>query len=114
MEDRIKGDYKIAVVANNEAVLGFKIAGVRDARTVETQEEAESVVKDILEKKDVGVVIITSNISRMIKDRRLHNAIQSSLLPMFVEVPEYNEEFKPDTLRALVMRALGIDINRIG
>jgi vacuolar-type H+-ATPase subunit F/Vma7 len=31
---------------------------------------------------------------------------------MVIEVPDYKEEGQPDTLRRLIMRAIGIDISK--
>ncbi len=33
-------------------------------------------------------------------------------MPMFIEVPEYQEQYKQDNLRRLIMRAIGIDISK--
>ena len=106
--------YRVAVVGNAELALGFKLAGVRDAFSAENVEDAEDAIRKLLDADDIGIIVITSTVSKGLKDKKIKHAVESSLLPMFVEVPEYREEFRPDTLRKLVMRAIGIDIEKIG
>ena len=49
----------------------------------------------------------------MVKDRRLLRVIDTSLSPIFVGIPSYNQkEVYEDTLRRLIIRAIGIDISK--
>jgi vacuolar-type H+-ATPase subunit F/Vma7 len=111
MEERIDRGYKIAYVGNNLLNLGFKIAGVTESYVATDTAQAESRMKELTARDDIGIIIITSSIRRLIKDRRLSETISTSLLPLIMEIPEPNEQvLEEDTLRNLIIRAIGIDI----
>lgn len=104
--------YRIAMVGGEELALGFKLAGVHESIIAETAAEAEDKIRQLLQKDDIGIIVISSRLANGIKDRKLLNAIDTSLLPIFIEVPEYGDSHSPDTLRRLILRAIGIDISK--
>ncbi len=113
MEGRLKegSSYKIAVIGDQLLVRGFKLAGVKEAHIAETTDDVEQSLKNIFEKENIGIIIISENAIEKIKDRRLLYKIDNSLVPLVIEVPGYGQEEKhADTLRNLVMRVIGIDI----
>lgn len=113
MEDRLEKTYKIAYLGNNVLGLGFKIAGITEAHTATDTLETESEMKGLLDREDVGIIIMTSSVRKMVKDRRLADSISSSIMPLIVEVPELNEQVTEEsTLRSLILRAIGIDITK--
>ncbi|MCL4365050.1 MAG: hypothetical protein M1569_01655 [Candidatus Marsarchaeota archaeon] len=113
MEERVEKPYKIAYVGNNLLNLGFKMAGITESFVASDTAQAESRLRELTARDDIGIIIMTTSIRKMIKDRRLNESISSSLLPLVMEVPELNEQLQEeDTLRALIMRAIGIDITR--
>jgi len=104
--------YKIAVVGNTQLALGFKLAGVAEAYSSTTPQESERTMRELIGREDIGLIITTSKVLNGIRDRKLADAIADSILPMVIEVPDYKEEGQPDTLRRLIMRAVGIDISK--
>ncbi len=112
MEGRLNDlEYKIAVVGDQLLVRGFKLAGVKEAHIAETTEDVEAALREIFEKDNIGIVIVSEDAIGRIKDRRLLYKIDTSLVPLVIEVPGYGQEEKhADTLRNLVMRVIGIDI----
>ncbi len=104
--------YKIAVVGNNQLAIGFKLAGIAEAYGETGAWEAEQRMRELMQRDDIGLIITTSAVLRSIRDRKLSERIGDSALPMVVEVPDYREEGQPDTLRRLIMRAIGIDISK--
>jgi vacuolar-type H+-ATPase subunit F/Vma7 len=105
--------YKIAVVSNLQLALGFKLVGIAEAYSSDNPLEQEKIIKELMQRDDIGLIIMTSGIIKNIKDRKLSNAVSDSVLPMIIEVPDYNEEGEPDTLRRLILRAIGIDISKM-
>lgn len=113
MEERVDKAYKIAYVGNNLLNVGFKIAGVTEAYVASDTATAESKMRELTARDDIGIIIITSSVRKMVRDRRLSETISSSLLPLIMEIPELNEQIlEEDTLRNLIMRAIGIDITK--
>jgi len=101
------------MIGNGLMSLGFKLGGIASSYEVYDQATAEAALKNVLDDKETGIVIITSGVKKLVKDRKLQEAISSSILPLFVEIPEEKEPVEEeDTLRSLIMRAIGIDITK--
>ncbi len=114
MEERIEKQYKIALLGNQQLNLGFKLAGITESSTVSETEAAEAKLREFLARDDIGIIIVSSSVKRLVKDRRLHDTMEASILPLVVQVPEPNEGItEEDTLRNLIMRAIGIDITKM-
>ncbi len=112
MEEKLD-NYKIVMIGNRLMSLGFKLGGISESYEAYDQQTAESALKNVVDSKEVGIVIITSGVKKLVKDRKLQEAMSSSILPLFVEIPEENEPVgEEDTLRSLIMRAIGIDITK--
>ena len=109
-----EGHDRIAVMGGELMTLGFKVSGVKMAivsRPGDSVESIEENLRNLFRDGSIGVIIISESISRKIRDRKLIHMIDSSLLPVVVEVPDYGEEERnEDTLKRLIKRAIGIDI----
>lgn len=113
IEKKVEKGYKIGVIGSEILATGFKLAGVKIAKTASNGEEAEKALEDMLNMDEVGIIIIAEGLSNKIKNRRLQHIIDTSLLPLVIEVPDYGEkEVESDTLRRLILRAVGIDITK--
>lgn len=109
--ERVSGEFKMAYIGNAQLSLGFKMAGITESYVAQETGEVESRLRELLAKQDIGIIVITSSVRRQVRDRKLSDAIATSLLPLIVEVPEQGESVtEEDTLRAMIRRALGIDI----
>ncbi|MDE1825254.1 MAG: hypothetical protein KGH77_03240 [Candidatus Micrarchaeota archaeon] len=115
MEGRVaNNEYKIAVVGSPLLATGSKLAGIPDAFTVSEPEEIEGTMRTLMQKEEIGIIVITERSMRKIRDRKLIHAIDTSLRPLIIDVPDYNEpEKEADALRRLILRAIGIDINKM-
>ncbi len=109
--EKVTTSYRIAVVGGHALQLGFKIAGITTAYTAETGTEAEPIVQKLLQQEEVGIIVIAASLAKEIRDRKINEALTSSMKPLFIVVSDYGqkEEYK-DNLRQLIIRALGIDI----
>ena len=102
------------MVGNEQLALGFKMAGVVETYIIGGQQQAEPTMKALMERSDIGIIIMSSGVKRQVRDRRLADTIEQSILPLVVEVPEKGEGVtEEDTLRNLILRAIGIDISRM-
>ncbi len=112
MESGIKDDYRIGVIGTNLLTKGLQIAGIREVHNVATTADAEAALRALMSKEGIGIIVITKGVMALVKDRHLKNLVDTSLMPLIVEVPGYNEvEEGVDPLRRLILRAIGIDIN---
>lgn len=100
---------KVLVVGHPEAVLGFSLAGV-DGRPVLNAEQANRAMDEALKAKDVGIVLVTKDVARMMQPRmddlKLHSTV-----PLIVEIPG-PEGVDPNEplLSEIVLRAIGIKL----
>lgn len=100
---------KVLVVGHPDAVLGFSLAGV-DGRPVSTAEEADQALDEAFAARDIGIILVTQDVARLIharvEDLKLHSTV-----PLVVEIPS-PEGVSPDepSLSELVLRAIGIKL----
>jgi vacuolar-type H+-ATPase subunit F/Vma7 len=113
MEEQ-KSRKKIAVVGSNIMATGFKIAGVKNAMVAylaDSQEDIEQKINELFADETVAVIVAGQSTLAKVRDRKLLQLIDTSLLPIVVGIPDYHEkEENEDTLRRLIKRAIGIDI----
>ncbi|MHB1830153.1 MAG: V-type ATP synthase subunit F [Candidatus Micrarchaeaceae archaeon] len=109
--EKVGASYKIAAIGSHSLELGFKIAGVTSSYSAESGTEAEGIIQGLMQEDDVGIIVITSRLAKEIRDRKISEAITASMKPLFIVVSDMNDgAVYEDNLRALIIRALGIDI----
>jgi V/A-type H+-transporting ATPase subunit F len=100
---------KVLVIGHPNAVLGFSLAGVH-GQAVTTPDEAHQALDRALDAQDVGIILVTQDVARLIQarmdDLKLHSTI-----PLVVEIPS-PEGVSPDepSLSEVVLRAIGIKL----
>jgi V/A-type H+-transporting ATPase subunit F len=100
---------KLLVIGHPEAVLGFSLVGV-SGRTATTPAEANQALDEALTDSDLGIVLVTEDVTAMI-EARMDDLRAHSTVPLVVEIPS-PEGRKPGqpTLNDIVLRAIGIKI----
>ena len=100
---------KVMVVGNQEAVRGFSLAGVGGI-VANTAEEADEALNQALALGDLGIILVTQDISKLIEPRMDQLKLRSTV-PLVVEIPG-PEGVSADTptLGDVVLRAIGIKI----
>ena len=101
---------KIAVVADEDTVLGLKLAGVSEGITIKNPIEAEKHIRELSERGDIGLIITTEKIGSKI--RRTISGLIKKGIPIILEIPDKDGPLKgqEDPIRELVKRAVGVDI----
>ena len=100
---------KVLVIGHPNAVLGFSLAGVQ-GQAVTTPDEVNQALDNALAAKDIGIILVTQDVARLIQTRmddlKLHSTI-----PLVVEIPS-PEGVSPDepSLGEVVLRAIGIKL----
>ena len=100
---------KVLVIGHPNAVLGFSLAGVH-GQAVTTSEELNQALDTALAAKDVGIILVTQDVAKLVQarmdDLKLHSTI-----PLVVEIPS-PEGVSPDepSLGDVVLRAIGIKL----
>jgi len=100
---------KILVIGNQEAVLGYSLAGVQGQEAT-TTEEVNQALDNALQTPDIGIVLVTQDVSKLIPDRMDQLQLRSTI-PLVVEIPG-TQGVSPDqpSLGDIVLRAIGVKI----
>jgi V/A-type H+-transporting ATPase subunit F len=100
---------KVLVIGNPDAVLGFSLVGV-EGRAVTTAEEVNQTLDEALAARDIGIVLVSMDVARLIEARMDRLKLQSTI-PLVVEIPgpEGVSADQP-SLSDVVLRAIGIKI----
>ncbi len=100
---------KVLVIGHPQAVLGFSLSGVQGI-AVSTAEETNNALDEALTREDVGIILITQDVSNLIQGR-MDDLRQHSTVPLVVEIPgpEGVGEGQP-SLSDVLLRAIGVKI----
>jgi V/A-type H+-transporting ATPase subunit F len=100
---------KVIVVGHPEAVLGFSLAGV-GGRAAESAAEANAALDEALGAGDVGIVLVTQDVARLVQSRMDELKLRSTQ-PLFVEIPSPagTPQGEP-SLGEIVLRAIGVKL----
>jgi V/A-type H+-transporting ATPase subunit F len=100
---------KILVIGHPEAVLGFSLVGVH-GQTATSVEEVNQALDSALASPDVGIILVTDDVARLIESRMAQLKLRSTV-PLVVEIPG-PEGIPPGqpTLSEVVQRVIGIKI----
>jgi V/A-type H+-transporting ATPase subunit F len=98
---------KVRVIGHPEAVLGFSLTGV-EGHVATTTADVNLALDEALSARDLGVILITQEASRLVQARMDHLKLHSTT-PLVVEIPspEGADKDQP-TLSEVVLRAIGI------
>jgi len=114
-DNKNKDLYKIAVVGNSLLIKSMRLVGIKHAYDVtdESAENIEKIIQEVVLNNEIGIVVVNEGIVEKIANKRLVYLIDSSLKPIFIEIPDYNKpEQYTDVLKRLIIRAIGIDISK--
>lgn len=100
---------KLMVIGHPEAVLGFSLAGV-PGKVATNAAEANQALDVALATHDLGIILVTEDVSAMIS-ARMDDLKMHSTVPLVVEIPgpAGPPPGKP-SLNEMVKRAIGIKI----
>ncbi len=97
---------KVAVIGDPEFNIGFRLVGIRDVYDVTNDEELVNAVKDVLNRKDVGIVVIRYDDLKKLPVT-LRREIDERVEPTFVAVGGMGSV---EELREKIRKAIGVDL----
>lgn len=102
-------DYEIAILGNEETILGFKALGVK-AYPVESEEDAIASLDKIMDKQATAVLFITEDWA--VKLGKRLDQYRESALPALITIPSQkgSSGMGLDNIKKIVERAVGSDI----
>ena len=99
---------KIAVVGENELVLGYRLIGVEDAVTA-TKEDAQKKVLELFNSGKYGLIIVGSEARKGISPSTMEK-LEASIVPLVVFMPSTQSTVQEESLSRLAKRVLGVDL----
>ena len=96
---------EIAVVGTPEFTLGFQLDVISSLYNPEGEEERIKVFRDLLNSKDVGIVVVDSAVLASLPDR-LRLQLSGSVSPTVLGIGTEED----NTLRETIRRAIGVDL----
>ncbi|MHA1722713.1 MAG: V-type ATP synthase subunit F [Candidatus Baldrarchaeia archaeon] len=101
---------QIAVIADQDTAIGFKLAGVGLTYPVTSIEEARRALERLSKRDDIGTIIITERLADNLRDLIKELYKKTSLI--IVEIPDkYGPiEREVDPIRELIRTTLGVEI----
>ena len=96
---------EIAVLGSPEFTLGFQLAGISHIYNPEGEESIQSDLKGLLNSKDVGIVVVDSEVLSSLPDR-LREQLSASVSPTILGIGTEED----NTLRETIRKAIGVDL----
>ncbi|AAL80305.1 V-type ATP synthase subunit F [Pyrococcus furiosus DSM 3638] len=102
---------KIVVMGDSDTVVGFRLAGVHEAyeydESLESVERARNKLRELLERDDVGIILITERLAQRI------GSLPEVKFPIILQIPDkFGSIYGEDILRDVVRRAIGVELKR--
>jgi V/A-type H+/Na+-transporting ATPase subunit F len=108
---------RIAVIGGSVMTLGFRFAGIKRTTTIESNDSGEIVesgLREALADPVIGIIVISTSALQRVKDRKLRQFVENGISPVVISVPDFRDaSAADDSLRSLIKRAIGIDIDLI-
>ena len=96
---------EIAVVGSLDFTLGFKLEGVLRLHNPKDLDEMTSIMKSLLNEKEIGVIVI-DNSDLLLLPERLRVQLSESITPTVLGIGTEED----NTLRESIKSALGVDL----
>ncbi len=98
----------MAVVADRRTITIFKLAGLKDVYPVESHEEAEKIIRKLVENPRFLIILVTEYIVNKIQD--FIESIAENKYPLIIPIPSVEgQKIKTDLISNLIRRKAGIE-----
>jgi len=100
----------IAVIADRDTATLFKLAGVGSSFIADSPDEAEKVLKSLLD-EDFGVIVLTKSLAQSIQ-RTIAKLAKDRKYPIILVIPGKGEPIEKEAISAqeYIKKALGIGL----
>lgn len=101
---------KIAVVADEDTVNCFKLAGLEHAYSVKTSAEADMRIREFSE-SDFAILVTTDTIANKIKST-INEITEKNQFPIIISIQKLGESPQPlfDPITEIIKRKTGIEL----
>jgi V/A-type H+-transporting ATPase subunit F len=99
---------KLFVLGDEEAVLGFSLAGV-SGQVAQTPAQVKEGLKKALSDREIGILLITANAAQLAREEVDRLKITSNS-PLILEIPSSRGTIEGPSIRDLVRKAIGVGL----
>ena len=101
---------KIALVADEETVNCFKLAGLEHAYSVKTAAEADMRIRELSD-SDFAIIVTTDTIANRIKNT-INEITEKTQFPIIISIQKLGESPQPlfDPITEIIKRKTGIEL----
>ena len=94
----------IAVLGNDEFIVGFRLAGIRE--TMEASSQPLNDIENLRKMQGIGIVVIDEKIMENL-DKHERIDVEDSVDPVFIPISTKVEQ---DSLKRLIKKSIGVDL----
>jgi V/A-type H+-transporting ATPase subunit F len=99
---------KLFVLGDEEAVLGFSLAGV-SGQVAQTPAQVKEGLEKALNDSEIGILLITADAAQMVREEVDRLKITSNS-PLILEIPSSRGTTEGPSIRDLVRQAIGVGL----
>ena len=101
---------EVALIADKNTVMCFKLAGLKDVYYVENAEKAEKCLLELSEKPNLAIILVTERLSD--QNSGVIEKIAERKYPLIIPIPDMEGSIpmKTDPIVELIRRKAGIEI----
>lgn len=100
---------KIIVLGDEDTVLGFRLAGVKEA-AVATAQDADALMQEAIANPKAGIVIATQETVRALS-AKTRKQLATLSKPVVIEIPGKRDQSEPgQSINEMVKRAIGVEL----
>ena len=102
---------KIAIIADEDTVNCFKLAGLEHAYLVKNASEAEERIRELSTKSDFAMIVTTDTIANRIK-AIINEITEKTKFPIIISIQKLGEKPQPqfDPITEIIKRKTGIEL----
>jgi len=97
------GSMKIAAIGDEDTLALLRLAGVEECYS--NEEKFDELVND----GDVAILIMTYEFVRKLQNKIFQHRLMKDM-PIIVEIPSKKEVEREDTIKRLIVRAVGVEV----
>ena len=94
----------IAVLGNDEFIVGFQLAGIKDI--IQATNNPFNDIQEIKKRKEIGIVVLDEKIVEAL-DAGQKQEIENSVEPVFITLSTKSEQ---ESLKRLIKKSIGIEL----
>jgi len=98
----------LALIGDEDTIIGFKLAGIKDAAIYE-----ESKIEETIEKyKDAKLLMMTEDVAKTVREKKLDKELQATI----IEIPDKqgSKGYAMNEISKLFESAIGVKLNKEG